>query len=98
MVSHSGLSHGPSDSPTVFGKSVTFMKVGKTMLKMYVTLQNMFIAGIDRVKDGERGATATEYALLVGFLAIGLIAGVTIFRTALNAMFTALGGVIDTWR
>ena len=38
------------------------------------------------VRD-ERGATATEYALLVGFIALALIAGVTIFGTSLNDTF-----------
>lgn len=62
------------------------------MLKLYVTIQSMFIAGADRLKDGERGATATEYALLVSFIALAIILGVTAFGTQLNAFFTGLGG------
>ena len=45
----------------------------------------------------EEGATATEYAVLVAFIAILLILGATIFKDALNGFFTRIGGVIDGW-
>ena len=68
------------------------------MLKLFVTMQTMFIAGADRLHSSEsKGATATEYALLVGFLALGLVAGVTIFRDQLIGFFTRLGGTVATW-
>jgi Flp pilus assembly pilin Flp len=38
----------------------------------------------------DTGATATEYALLVAFIAIAIIVGVTLFGTALNTFFTNL--------
>lgn len=44
------------------------------------------------VRD-ERGATATEYGLLVGFIAIIIVAGVGFFGTALDTYFNGLG----TW-
>ncbi|NYE38905.1 pilus assembly protein Flp/PilA [Nocardioides cavernae] len=40
----------------------------------------------------ERGATATEYGLLVGFIAIVIVAGVGLFGTALDTYF---GGLAD---
>ena len=61
------------------------------MLKLYVTIQSMFIAGADRLKDGERGATATEYALLVAFIALVIVGGVTAFGGELNTFFENLG-------
>lgn len=64
------------------------------MLKLFVTMQNLFIAGADRVKDGERGATATEYALLVAFIALAIVVGVTAFGTELDAFFDGLGAEI----
>ncbi len=67
------------------------------MLKMYVTLQSLFIAGVDRVKDGERGATATEYALLVGLIAVVLVGGVTLFGTALSGFFSTLSTTVTGW-
>lgn len=42
------------------------------------------------VRD-ERGATATEYGLLVGFIAIIIVAGVGIFGAALDTYFSGLG-------
>lgn len=41
----------------------------------------------------ERGATATEYGLLVGFIAIAIVAAVGMFGTALDAYF----GGLATW-
>lgn len=38
----------------------------------------------------ERGATATEYGLLVGFIAIAIVAGVSLFGTSLNTYFDGL--------
>jgi pilus assembly protein Flp/PilA len=40
--------------------------------------------------DRERGATATEYALLVAFIALAIIIGVTAFGSALNSFFSDL--------
>ena len=64
------------------------------MLKLYVTIQSMFIAGADRLKDGERGATATEYALLVAFIALAITGGVIAFGTELNDFFDGLGAQV----
>lgn len=41
----------------------------------------------------ERGATATEYGLLVGFIAIIIVVGVGFFGEALDTYFQGLG----TW-
>lgn len=38
----------------------------------------------------ERGATATEYSLMVGFVSLIIIAGVGIFGLALNSLYDAL--------
>lgn len=43
----------------------------------------------------ERGATATEYGLLVGFIALAIVVGVTAFGTALNDFFNALANTVD---
>ena len=41
----------------------------------------------------ERGATATEYGLLIGFIALAILVGVGAFGTALNGYFNG----IATW-
>ena len=45
-------------------------------------------------RDEEKGATATEYALLVAFIAFIIIVGVTAFGDSLSAWFTGLGDTV----
>jgi pilus assembly protein Flp/PilA len=47
-------------------------------------------------RNQERGTTATEYSLLVGFIAIVIVAGVGLFGTALNSSFGFLTAGIRT--
>ncbi|PKH44107.1 pilus assembly protein Flp/PilA [Nocardioides alpinus] len=44
----------------------------------------------------DRGATATEYGLLVGFIAIAIVAGVSFFGDSLNDYFQGLGTWLTT--
>jgi pilus assembly protein Flp/PilA len=49
----------------------------------------------NRVEDAkDRGATATEYAMLVAFIAVAIVAAVTFFGGALATFFTGLGNKI----
>jgi len=43
----------------------------------------------------DRGATATEYGLLVGFIVIIIVAGVGMFGTALDSYFSTLATWLD---
>jgi pilus assembly protein Flp/PilA len=43
----------------------------------------------------DRGATATEYAMLVGFIALVIVAGVTFFGQNLNDWFHRLGATVQ---
>ncbi|WP_309073203.1 Flp family type IVb pilin [Paenarthrobacter sp.] len=57
-----------------------------------------FIAGVkDRFTSEEKGATATEYSLLVAFIAFAIIAGVTFFGTSLSTWFNDLGTTVSGW-
>jgi len=56
-----------------------------------------FIAGIKERFESEKGATATEYSLLVGLIALGIVIGVGAFGTALNTWFNDLAGTVATW-
>lgn len=47
----------------------------------------------ERSQHDELGATATEYGLLVGFIAIVIVVGVALFGEALNGYFNGL----STW-
>ena len=48
-----------------------------------------------RVRD-EQGATATEYGLLVGFIALIIVAGVGFFGESLDGYFTGLATWLGT--
>jgi pilus assembly protein Flp/PilA len=50
----------------------------------------------ERNERNERGATATEYGLLVGFIAIVIVAGVGFFGTSLDTYFNGLGTWLTT--
>lgn len=56
-----------------------------------------FIAGIKDRLVAEKGATATEYSLLVAFIAFLIIVGVTAFGNALNTWFSSLGTTVGSW-
>ena len=50
------------------------------------------------IKSNERGATAVEYALIIGLIAIVIIAAVTLLGTAISDLFSrarcsVVGGV-----
>ena len=59
------------------------------MLKLYVRTRNMLAR--------DEGATATEYGLLVAFIAFLIIVGVTFFGTELNNFFNRLGTTVSGW-
>lgn len=48
-------------------------------------------------RRSERGATATEYGLLVLFIAIAIVVGVTAFGTALNTVYDGLATVVTSF-
>ena len=56
-----------------------------------------FVAGIKDKLESEKGATATEYSLLVAFIAFGIIIGVTFFGQQLNLWFNGLGTEVQGW-
>ena len=64
------------------------------MLAIFATLKTLGFSLEQRLHREETGATAVEYALLVGLIAVILIGGVTIFGGQLTTFFTGLGGQI----
>ncbi len=61
------------------------------MLNLYTALQILAFDVSDRLKalkEDERGASAVEYALLVGLIAAAVVAAVAIFKDKLNGLFT----------
>ena len=56
-----------------------------------------FIAGVKDRFESEKGATATEYSLLVGLIALVLVAGVGFFGGELDKWFSTLGTTVSGW-
>jgi pilus assembly protein Flp/PilA len=60
-----------------------------------VALMNFIATRVDAVTEkAERGATATEYAMLVAFIAVVLGVAVKVFGTALATFFSGLGAKV----
>lgn len=66
------------------------------MLEFKGTLQQL-AATVRAIFSNEKGATATEYSLLVGLIALVIVAGVTLFGTNLNTFFDSLGTTVGGW-
>ncbi len=63
------------------------------MLKIYATLTSLVAFAQDRmerIEREERGATAVEYGLMVGLIAVVIIAAVTLLGTELKTLFTTI--------
>jgi pilus assembly protein Flp/PilA len=56
-----------------------------------------FVAGVKDRFSSEKGATATEYSLLVGLIALVLVVGVGFFGSKLSEWFSNLGGTVGKW-
>ena len=59
------------------------------MLKLFVALQTQLTGLLNR---DDRGATAVEYGLLVGLIAVVIIVGVRLLGTTLNTLFNTVAG------
>jgi pilus assembly protein Flp/PilA len=64
------------------------------MLEMFVAVQT-WIAG-RRAEIDERGATAVEYALMVGLIAVAIIATVTLLGNKVKQTFNSIGNTLPT--
>jgi pilus assembly protein Flp/PilA len=60
------------------------------MVKLYVTLLLLADDVKDRLRRDDSGATAVEYGLLVGLIAVVIVAAVTLLGTKLNGLFTSV--------
>ncbi|TLM85920.1 Flp family type IVb pilin [Pseudarthrobacter sp. NamE5] len=61
-----------------------------------IKLLSVVTSLLARLRKEQRGATATEYGILVGFIAIVIVAGVGLFGVALDSVFGFLTTGIKT--
>jgi pilus assembly protein Flp/PilA len=57
------------------------------MLQLSVITQNWIQLRLEEIRDRETGATAVEYALMVGLIAVGIIGAVAALRNKVSATF-----------
>jgi pilus assembly protein Flp/PilA len=62
------------------------------MLELQVTLQNTIAARKAEIE--ERGATAVEYALMVGLIAVGIIGAVVALKNKVGGTLNKVSGSI----
>jgi pilus assembly protein Flp/PilA len=60
------------------------------MLNPFATLVTLASFAQDRLKREEKGATAVEYGLMVGLIAVVIIAAVTLLGTELRTLFESI--------
>jgi pilus assembly protein Flp/PilA len=59
------------------------------MQKLYAAMLSLVAVAKDRAQE-EKGATAVEYGLLVGLIAVAIIVTVGLLGDQLNALFTQI--------
>jgi len=60
------------------------------------TLVTLVALAKDRVQREEKGATAVEYGLMVGLIAIAVIGAVMFLSGQLEGLFTEIGNALGT--
>ena len=66
------------------------------MLSLFVSLQSFLVSNKDRLSREDSGATAVEYGLLVGLIAVVIVAALLLLGPQLAALFSGVTAVIPT--
>lgn len=66
------------------------------MINLYASLVSLVSIASDRVRREEKGATAVEYGLMVGLIAVVIIGAVVFLGDELNSLFTEIGTQLST--
>ncbi|WP_108249049.1 Flp family type IVb pilin [Planctomonas deserti] len=65
------------------------------MLPLFVTLQSYVASARNRLSREETGATAVEYGLIIGLIAVAIIVTLVTLGPQIAGMFTSLSTEID---
>ena len=64
------------------------------MLNPYATLVTLVAVAKDRLQREEKGATAVEYGLMVGLIAVFIIGAVVLLGEQLDGLFREIGAAL----
>ena len=64
------------------------------MLSLFVSLQSFLVSNKDRLSREDSGATAVEYGLLVGLIAVVIVAALLLLGPKLADLFNSVTAVI----
>ena len=64
------------------------------MLNPFAIVVTLASFAADRLNKEEKGATAVEYGLMVGLIAVAIIAAVTLLGTELTRLFDEVGAAL----
>ncbi len=70
--------------------SGAFLIGGEQMLTIFVALHTLGLTAKRRLTKDDTGATAVEYGLMVGLIAVAIIITVTALGGQLNALFNEI--------
>ena len=62
------------------------------MINAYAAVATLVAFAQERLRRDEKGATAVEYGLMVGLIAVAIITAVTLLGGGLNDLFTDVEG------
>jgi pilus assembly protein Flp/PilA len=60
------------------------------VINLYTSLVSLVALAKDRLQEEEKGATAVEYGLLVGLIAVAIIVTVGLLGDRLDALFESI--------
>ena len=66
------------------------------MLPLFVTLQSYVASARNRLSREETGATAVEYGLIIGLIAVAIIVTLVTLGPQIAGMFTSLSTEIES--
>ena len=66
------------------------------MFALYLSIQDWFASRLKAAKDSESGASAVEYGLLIGLIAVAIIAVLVVLGPKLAGLFSNVSDNLPT--
>lgn len=65
------------------------------MLPLFITIQAFFTDTFERIERNEKGATAVEYGLLIGLVALLLVGSLALLDGPMDTLVTKITNAIN---